>query len=337
MVTVNGVTVARDNGDNVMIRIGDQTRYLGTQGKNSHTCLLFGDDPSDGVRVMQDGFAWGNYPGSGEPPSSEIVLGSAEYTGIVRELGAMGEASHERVLKAMSYGSHCNTNTLAADDTASGFMDGENSWSEWSECSHNCNGGRAYRYTTTAAGTDQMYRVCNPQPCVDGWENWSQWTPCAVSCGEGISHRTRRCIGSQDACEGEPNEQKNCEGLPCPQCGYSRWQFPANLEEQATTNYIMVKHQLPNMESVSICFSVQNGFDQLHGTVFSYSKGLDSPRGNELLFLGKDITNEEIRLYRRNDKLSIPNDVLDPDNANHFCVVLQAQPNVSKMSEKHPN
>ena len=91
----------------------------------------------------------------------------------------------------------------------------------------------------------------------------------------------------------------------------------------------MVKPVLPDMSSVSICFSVENGMDELHGTVFSYSRGLDSPRGNELLFLGKDITNSEIRLYRRDQKISIPNDVMIPGDKTNFCITLQSQSGVS--------
>ena len=78
------------------------------------------------------------------------------------------------------------------------------------------------------------------------------------------------------------------------------------------------------MESTTICFRVFNGLDTLHGTVLSYSLGLNSPRGNELLFLGKDKQSDMIRLYRRKKKMEIPNDVLSATESTHFCIVLQA-------------
>mgnify|MGYP000113072968 CR=1 FL=1 len=327
VLSYNGVTLTRD-AENFIVEVGVQQHFVPVNRAVSHTCVLF--SVSGNVKVVQDGMEWGWYAGNGVGHTT-MTLGGNGFFGTVSELAASAGLQDSMLRNAQSQGSACNLDDGSADTSgADGNLDGTNAWSEWGSCSHNCNGGRSYRYRHGGHGLVQMFRNCNAAPCADGWEDWSQWTPCASSCGAGVSHRTRRCVGSRDACEGEPNEEQPCAGLPCPQCGYSNWQFPAN---QATTNYLQLKPVIPNMGSVSICFAVNTGSNELHGTVFSYSKGLDSPRGNELLFLGKDITNSEIRLYRRNQKLSIPNDVLVAGTQTHFCIVLQAQPDVSYISD----
>lgn len=321
VLSYNGVTLARD-AENFIVVIGAHRHFVPVNRAYSHTCILF---MGNNVKIVQDGMEWGWYGGA-VVGDTQMILGGGGFNGLIAELAASSTMQNEILRAAQSQGSACNMGELVDFSGADAFMVNDQAWSEWGSCSHNCNGGRSYRYRQVDSSVMiQMYRTCKEQPCADGWEDWSSWTPCAASCGAGESFRTRRCMGSRDACEGEPNEKQACAGLPCPQCGYSNWQFP---EQQATTNYLMVKHVMPSMDSVSICFSVETGGSELHGTVFSYSKGLDSPRGNELLFLGKDVTNDEIRLYRRDHKLAIPNTVLSTDGPSHFCIVLQAQPNV---------
>ena len=315
LVTYDTVSYSR-SADQFHLRVVDQDHYIPVGRNHAHTCIVFSDHA---IKVQQDGMMR-FYPANGYAKTSlKLTIGGGSFDGSVSEVAATATDQDVMIRLAQSAGSACNLNTIAniADFTLAG------AWSDWGKCSHNCGTGRSYRYRNSEDGIVQMYRDCNPQPCQPGWTDWSQWTPCDASCGGGSSHRTRTCQGPNN-CEGAPHEKKPCNGPECPACGYSAWTFPM---EQSIANYLMVKPVLTDMSSVSICFAVENGLDALHGTVFSYSRGLDSPRGNELLFLGKDIGNDEIRLYRRDEKISIPNDVLVPGEKTNFCITLQSYQN----------
>lgn len=317
LVSYDIITYSRD-GANYRLQVGESSHTIPAAKAHGHTCLIVSNPGI--VKVMQDGVTR-FYPGNGHQTDGKVVVGGG-FDGSVSELAVteLGGAyvQDDMIRLAQSDGSACNINTIALNNNSE--LDG--AWSDWGKCSMNCGGGRSYRYRS---GGVQMWRSCNPQPCQAGWTDWSQWTPCDASCGGGNSHRSRTCHGV-GKCEGANGEKQPCNGEKCPQCGYSSWKFP---EVQSTTNYLMVKPVLPDMSSVSICFSVENGMNELHGTVFSYSRGLDSPRGNELLFLGKDITNSEIRLYRRDQKISIPNDVMIAGEKTNFCITLQSQSGVN--------
>lgn len=317
LVSYDIITFGRSS-EQFYLTVGDAVHAMPVGRNHAHTCLILSEHA---IKVQQDGLLR-FYPANGyKTESREIYIGGGSFDGSVSEL-AVTEAEQDPMIRlSQSAGSACNLNTIGniADFSLAG------AWSEWGSCSHNCGSGRSYRFRRSYDNSQsgeviQMFRECNPQPCQPGWTDWSQWTPCDASCGGGSSHRTRSCQGP-NKCEGAPHEKKPCNGVDCPECGYSAWAFPS---EQSIANYLMVKPVLTDMSQLSICFAVENGLDELHGTVFSYSRGLDSPRGNELLFLGKDITNDEIRLYRRDEKISIPNDVLSAGERTDFCVTLQS-------------
>jgi trypsin len=313
LVTYDSVSYSRAANGQFQLQIVDMDHFIPAGKDHAHTCIVFGDHA---IKVQQDGMMR-FYPANGYAQTSRtLVIGGGTFDGSVSELAVSADEQDPMIRLAQSAGSACNLDTVANinDHTLAG------AWSDWGSCSHNCGNGRSYRYRESGNDIIQMFRECNPQPCQPGWTDWSQWTPCDASCGGGSSHRTRSCSGPSK-CEGAPHEKKPCNGPDCPACGYSAWQFPM---EQSIANYLMVKPVLTDFSSVSVCFAVENGMDQLHGTVFSYSRGLDSPRGNELLFLGKDIGNDEIRLYRRDEKISIPNTVLVPGEKANFCITLQA-------------
>ena len=312
LITYDIISFSRA-GEYYKLSVGDADHLMPAGKLHGHTCIILG---GSFIKIQQDGVIR-IYPANGYTVDSRVVTVGGGFNGSVSEVAVSSTEQNEVVRIAQGNGSACNRNDVAILDN----NELEDAWSEWGPCSHNCGEGRSYRYR---AGNVQMWRLCNPQPCADGWTDWSEWTPCDASCGGGFSHRTRRCEGLEK-CDGAPNENKPCNGEPCPKCGYSSWKFPSVA---ATTNYLMVKPVLSDMSSVSICFSVENGMSELHGTVFSYSRGLDSPRGNELLFLGKDITNSDIRLYRRDQKISIPNDVLVAGEDTKFCITLQSQSGV---------
>ena len=317
-------------GNYFVLNIAGAIHTIPTSRTHAHTCIIF--DTPNLVKLSQDGYVR-NYPGAGVSFDSRVVTiggGNSTFDGSVSEIAVSATSQETLVRKAQAAGSACNLNQIGA--FGHGSLDG--AWSVWGSCSHNCGGGRSYRYRIDDSNhVIQMYRSCNPEPCTSGWTDWSGWTPCDASCGGGNSYRTRSCVGP-NICEGAPNGYQPCNGPPCTACGFSRWVFP---QEQATTNYLMVKPVLSDMTAASICFSVENGLDQLHGTVFSYSRGLDSPRGNEFLFLGKDLTSDEIRLYKRETKISIPNDVLVPGEKAHFCITLQTMNQGTLMTSMYVN
>lgn len=269
-------------------------------------------------------------------PSGSTVLtlgdSSAGNLGTIYEVSASSSATNEGMLRdAQEANYFCNGGdlelTFGGIDT--GVLTGDNSWQAWGACSDNCGGGRSYRYRQPLSFEDseivQVYRTCNTGLCPAGWGDWSEWTQCDSSCGEGRNHRTRECTGNPDACIGEKNEFRDCSGVECPTCSYSHWKFP---EEQSISNYLIMTDILPDMQSTSICFAVNSGSEDLIGTVFSYSKPY-TPRGNELLFIGKDMNVDSIRLYRNDFSLEIDNGFLNPEGKTQFCVVVQGQPDMT--------
>nr|CAB3266607.1 SCO-spondin [Phallusia mammillata] len=104
-------------------------------------------------------------------------------------------------------------------------------WSEWSDCTNRCGGGKQKRTLSceivgkcdnqTGDGNVEE-RECNTNDC-GTWTTWRDWTPCSVTCGQGYRSRERFCpSGRDDDCEGLPMEQEGCFiNATCP--GWSNW------------------------------------------------------------------------------------------------------------------
>lgn len=105
-------------------------------------------------------------------------------------------------------------------------------WTDWSECTRECNGGEATRsrgifaYNSERCGTESEKRECNMQPCpidceVGPWRNWAE---CSVTCGNGTETRTRGVVvPAQHGGEhcAPLHEDRECERLPC--CEVGEW------------------------------------------------------------------------------------------------------------------
>ena len=319
----DSITIDVDGDDFV---INTNAKYK--KEKQNSICITY-----DGFfpKVFINGF--GNYLQERGSGGADITLGnsSGESLGIVYELSASSSTSEEVVSQAQAANYFCNSGDLELSfgGVDTGALSDDNEWQAWASCSDNCGGGRSYRYRKALSFDEgeivQVYRSCNTAMCAAGWGDWSEWTQCDSSCGEGQSHRTRECsdkTGNPNICIGEKNESRDCSNVECPVCAYSHWSFP---EEQKISNYLVMTDILPDMQSTSICFAVNSGSENLIGTVFSYSKTY-TPRGNELLFIGKDMNVDTIRLYRNDFSLEIDNGFLNPEGKTQFCVVLQAQP-----------
>lgn len=126
------------------------------------------------------------------------------------------------------------------DDQPSGpVLDTWTAWSEWTECSRTCNGGRRSRsrrcitedkVELDCSGRTLEIEDCNEYiPCpVDGeWNGWSEWSPCSTTCGNGTRERTRDCtepLHGGKHCEGESKETELCSLGHCPvDCIWDDW------------------------------------------------------------------------------------------------------------------
>lgn len=111
-------------------------------------------------------------------------------------------------------------------------------WSDWSDCSKECGGGKETRTRTVlvqdAFGgkkcpTLTESRECNtqscPVDCVVG--EWGDWTNCTTDCGGGTQMRVRKVITRNKSGGKEcPNivESKTCNNMPCQvDCEVTPW------------------------------------------------------------------------------------------------------------------
>ena len=76
-------------------------------------------------------------------------------------------------------------------------------WSDWSECSTTCGGGKRQRARECAHpqfrngravcdGPSMEDDSCNPERCPQ-WSEWAPWGECTASCGGGTRTSTRQC------------------------------------------------------------------------------------------------------------------------------------------------
>ena len=53
-------------------------------------------------------------------------------------------------------------------------------------------------------------------PCVS-WSQWDEWSECSANCGGGFKKRVRFCP-IEGACEGESEEEDECNTISCDFC-----------------------------------------------------------------------------------------------------------------------
>ena len=49
------------------------------------------------------------------------------------------------------------------------------------------------------------------------WSQWEQWSECSANCGGGVKRRVRFCP-VDGACEGESEEENECNTISCDFC-----------------------------------------------------------------------------------------------------------------------
>ena len=108
------------------------------------------------------------------------------------------------------------------------------SWSQWSECSRSCGGGKRSRQRQCqdqngsevkggCPGQPEEVETCNTEPekrCPE-LGPWSEWTPCTLTCGSGQRERHRECgladvRNNGNPCQAPLREQEVCNREPCP-------------------------------------------------------------------------------------------------------------------------
>lgn len=125
----------------------------------------------------------------------------------------------------------CNTNPCAVDCKVT-------EWSQWSECSATCGGGKQSRLRKVAVGSRyggaacpslEETKDCNQTPCpVDCiMGQWMAWGACSKECGKGVQSRTRTVTRQAAfggvAC-GASFETKECNTQECPvDCVMAPW------------------------------------------------------------------------------------------------------------------
>lgn len=121
-----------------------------------------------------------------------------------------------------------------------------NAWSDWTSCSHSCDGGQKVRHrslskmpdnSTASCKTGEMAQTapCSTAPCPvicqDGeWGDWKSWSKCSATCGGGTVFRVRTVVKTASACgspaSGSHRETAFCNTITCQSdvdCQFSGW------------------------------------------------------------------------------------------------------------------
>eukprot|EP00927_Polykrikos_kofoidii_P046142 TRINITY_DN40342_c0_g1_i1.p1 TRINITY_DN40342_c0_g1~~TRINITY_DN40342_c0_g1_i1.p1 ORF type:complete len:1783 (+),score=246.39 TRINITY_DN40342_c0_g1_i1:177-5525(+) len=166
-----------------------------------------------------------------------------------------GQRFHTRVVAehAEAYGTGCD-GSLEGVGTCNALPCGEpvdcafSAWSEWSHCTHTCDGGQRERSRTVRKAAEfggascvlaALVEVgdCKTERCQIGkavdcrWTAWSSWSSCPLTCGQGTELRTRE-VGIEPAhggtpCNGTFEQYRLCTVESCPSeridCIFAQW------------------------------------------------------------------------------------------------------------------
>lgn len=113
-------------------------------------------------------------------------------------------------------------------------------WSQWTECSKKCGGGKTKRFRDIAVarknggaqcpGLSNQESDCNMNECPVNcqWGDWADWSACPTTCGSPMRLKTRpkkiQERSGGEPCDGNATEMERCSFLPCPvDCELQPW------------------------------------------------------------------------------------------------------------------
>eukprot|EP00930_Biecheleria_cincta_P087800 TRINITY_DN77039_c0_g1_i1.p1 TRINITY_DN77039_c0_g1~~TRINITY_DN77039_c0_g1_i1.p1 ORF type:complete len:1382 (-),score=243.87 TRINITY_DN77039_c0_g1_i1:209-4354(-) len=113
-------------------------------------------------------------------------------------------------------------------------------WSQWTECSKKCGGGKIKRFRDIAVtrkdggekctGPFDQESDCNMNECPVNcqWGDWADWSACPASCGSAMRSKTRPKKREErsggEPCDGNATAMERCTFVPCPvDCELKPW------------------------------------------------------------------------------------------------------------------
>jgi len=113
-------------------------------------------------------------------------------------------------------------------------------WSQWTECSKKCGGGKIKRFRDIAVtrknggdkciGQFEQESDCNMNECPVNcqWGDWADWSACPASCGSAMRSKTRPKKREErsggEPCDGNVTAMERCTFVPCPvDCELKPW------------------------------------------------------------------------------------------------------------------
>eukprot|EP00731_Ephydatia_muelleri_P026831 Em0018g931a len=220
--------------------------------KGVQTCVIPHCETDSGM-LYKTGSTWTDPKGdpcvtysceSSQESNAEVLISYKSCDPVVCPNGKAGYKLPGQCCESCNYDTSFElavaTGTASVDSALTILQPTWGEWSNWTECSRSCGGGRQSRVreclsdgrkSLNCTGNRVEVRACNTQCCPvnGGFASWSGWSNCSVTCGNGTQNRTRSCSNPAPACGGDnctgaALDLRACVMTPCPvDCAWSNW------------------------------------------------------------------------------------------------------------------